>query len=86
MDKEIIEKAVDKNPFKLGKRIAGTNIKIISERQARKENPDYFLILPWYFRDEFIRRERRFLEKGRKLIFPLPKLEIYQTTSPTKTQ
>jgi hypothetical protein len=39
-------------------------------------NPDYYLVLPWHFRDEFIERERQILERGTKLIFPLPQIEI----------
>jgi len=39
-------------------------------------NPDYYLVLPWHFKDEFIERERDILERGTQLIFPLPKIEI----------
>jgi hypothetical protein len=39
-------------------------------------NPDYYLVLPWHFKDEFIKREREILERGTQLIFPLPKIEI----------
>jgi hypothetical protein len=39
--------------------------------------PDYFLALPWYFKEEFIKREKDFIKKGGKFIFPLPKMEIY---------
>lgn len=77
LNKKIIEKAADKNSFKWGKKISGTDIEIVSEKQARQEKPDYFLILPWYFKEEFIKREKKYLEKGGKLIFPLPKLSIY---------
>jgi hypothetical protein len=41
-------------------------------------NPDYYLILPWHFRNEFIKREQSFLKKGGRFIFPLPKIEIYK--------
>ena len=77
LDNDLIDAAVDKNPFKWGKKISNTNIPIISEKQARKEKPDYFLALPWYFKEEFIKREAEFIEKGGKFIFPLPKMEIF---------
>ena len=32
--------------------------------------PDYFLVLPWHFKDSIIRREQAFLASGGKLIFP----------------
>lgn len=71
-----IAAAADRNPEKWRRRLPGTNISIISEQDARDANPDYFLALPWHFREEFIERERAFLERGGKFIFPLPELEI----------
>ena len=54
----------------------GSNIPIISEKTSRSKKPDYYLVLPWHFRKEFIKREDKFLSKGGKLIFPLPKVQI----------
>ena len=39
-------------------------------------NPDVLIVFPWHFKDEIINREREFLEKGGKLLFPLPTIEI----------
>jgi hypothetical protein len=64
------------NAFKYDKFTPGTNIKIISENKAKKMNPDYFLVLPWHFRDFIIQKEKSFLNNGGKLIFPLPDIEI----------
>ena len=55
----------------------GTYIPIISEDEAKVLNPDYYLVLPWHFRDFIIEKEKKFLESGGKLIFPLPIIEIY---------
>lgn len=71
-----IKKAVERNPEKYGKIISSVGIPIISEEQARIDNPDYMLILPWFFKSEFLRREKKYLKKGGHFIFPLPKLEI----------
>ena len=76
LDGSIIEAAADRNPDKFGARTLGTNIPIISEEDSRAMKPDYYLVLPWHFRDEFLKRERRTLESGVKMIFPLPRLEI----------
>ncbi len=59
----------------------GTNIPIISEADSRAMNPDYYLVLPWHFKAEFLEREKETLEKGIGLIFPLPKIEIYKNNS-----
>lgn len=76
LDNKLIEKAVERNPEKWGKKIASVGIPIISEDQARKERPDYMLVLPWFFRDEFIEREKGYLRSGGKFIFPLPYLNV----------
>ncbi len=70
--------AADRNPNKFGKTIVGTGIPIISEQEARERKPDYFLVLPWYFIDEFIPREREFLKTGGKFIIPLPSFQIIE--------
>jgi NDP-4-keto-2,6-dideoxyhexose 3-C-methyltransferase len=68
--------AVERNPAKVGKKIASIGVPIISEDQARSDNPEYMLVSPWFFRDEFIEREKDYLAGGGKLIFPLPTLEV----------
>lgn len=77
LDNNLITKAAERNPYKWGKITVGTNIPIVSEDEAREDKPDYFLVLPWYFREEFIRREEKYLKSGGKFIFPLPEFEIY---------
>jgi|SRR6185369_13574440 len=76
LDNKLIEKAVERNPEKWGTKIASVGIPIISEEQARKEKPDYMLVLPWFFKDEFLKREKQYLESGGHFIFPLPVLEV----------
>jgi NDP-4-keto-2,6-dideoxyhexose 3-C-methyltransferase len=76
LDNTLIKKAVERNPEKWGKIIASVGIPIISEEQARKDKPDYMLVLPWFFKKEFLSREKKYLQKGGKFIFPLPKITI----------
>ena len=64
------------DPAKHGARTIGTEIPIIAEEESRAMKPDYYLVLPWHFRDEFLRRERPTIIAGTRMIFPLPKLEI----------
>ena len=64
------------NKFKYNKFTPGTNIKIISEKEAKLKKPDYLLVLPWHFKDHIIKREQEFLKNGGKLIFPFPDIEI----------
>lgn len=64
------------NAFKFNRYTPGTKIKIISEKIIKKKKPDYLLVLPWHFRDFIIKKEKKFLNDGGKLIFPLPQIEI----------
>tara|TARA_B100000700_G_C15021643_1_gene846026 strand:+ start:1274 stop:2536 length:1263 start_codon:yes stop_codon:yes gene_type:complete len=77
INNKLIDAAAERNEWKYGHRTPGTNIPIISEEDSRKLKPDYYLVLPWHFKEEFIKREKDFINNGGKLIFPLPKLEIY---------
>ncbi|MEK7285738.1 MAG: class I SAM-dependent methyltransferase [Nitrospirota bacterium] len=64
------------NPDKFGCFTPGTHIPIISEKEARAMKPDYFLVLPWHFKDGIVRREKEFLSNGGRMIFPFPEIEI----------
>ena len=59
----------------------GTDIPIVSEAQSRAMKPDYYLVLPWHFKEEFLQRERDILARGTSLIFPLPSIEIISGAS-----
>ena len=59
LDNSVIYAAAERNPDKWGKVTVGTRIPIISEVEARAAKPDYFLVLPWHFIEEFkVRRKR----------------------------
>lgn len=76
LDSRLITAAAERNPIKWGKKTIGTNIPIISEEEARHAMPDYFLVLPWHFLPEFLKREEKFLASGGKFIVPLPEIKI----------
>ena len=76
LDSSLIDCIADRSSYKWGLKTVGTNIPIVSEAEARKENYDYMLVMPWHFINEFIEREKEFLEKGGKFIIPCPKFEI----------
>ena len=76
LDNKLITAAVERNPEKWGKKIASLDIPIISEEQARKEKPDYLLVLPWFFKEEFLEREKEYLAQGGHFIFALPEFTV----------
>ena len=76
IDNKLIPFIAERNPKKYNLYTPGTKIKIISEKKSRNMKPDYYLVLPWHFKNEIIQRERSILKKGTFLIFPLPILSI----------
>ena len=76
IEKSIITVAAERNPDKYGARTLGTDIPIVSEADSRAMRPDYYLVLPWHFKEEFLQREADSLRQGIKFIFPLPNIEI----------
>lgn len=68
--------AVDRNPEKVGKKIASIGVPIISEEQARLDNPKYMLVSIWFFEPEVTKREAEYIKNGGTLIYPLPELKV----------
>jgi len=64
------------NADKFGCFTPGSLIPIVSEDEARRSKPDYFLVLPWHFRDSILERERAYLEGGGRFVFPLPRIDV----------
>jgi hypothetical protein len=73
---ELLPAIAEVNPDKYGCFTPGRRIPIVSEAGAHAMKPDYFLVLPWHFRDTLLHRESEFLRKAGKMIFPLPQIEI----------
>src|SRR5690606_10820158 len=78
IDHNLVECAAERNPDKFGARTLGTDIPIISEEESRAMKPDYYLVLPWHFKKEFIEREQETLRNGTGFIFPVPTVEIFK--------
>ena len=76
LDHNLITAAAERSPEKWGKYTIGTWIPIVSEAEAREAQPDYFLVLPWAFFNEFYVRENKWRAKGGKFIVPLPEFRV----------
>ena len=66
----------ERNKNKYGLFTPGTKIKIISEKTSRNLKPNYYLVLPWHFKNEILKREKKAIKQGIKFIFPLPNIKI----------
>lgn len=78
LDHTLITGAAERSPEKYGKFTVGTMIPIVSEAEARMNKPDYFLVLPYAFIDEFVEREKdqEWRKTGGKFIVPLPEFRL----------
>lgn len=76
IDSSLVVAAADRNPDKWGAHMLGTDIPIVSEERARAARPDHFLVLPYHFIDEFVRREREFLARGGTFMLPIPEVRV----------
>ncbi len=76
LDHRFIAGASEKNPDKFGKKTVGTLIPIVSDEEARKARPDYFLVLPWHFLKVFVKQEKKYLSSGGRFIVPLPQMKL----------
>ena len=76
IDDSVLDFIADRNPLKVGSFTPGTKFSIKSEEHSRRLKPDYYLVLPWHFKLEILKREKKIRQAGTKFIFPLPNLEI----------
>lgn len=70
--KEMLPAISDRYAEKVGLRTLGTDIRVVSEEEARDMKPSAMLVLIWFFKDELLKRERDYIEGGGKLFFPMP--------------
>lgn len=76
LNKDDITAIAERSPYKFGLQTIGTEIPIISEEEMRAARPDYLLVLPWHFIDEFQSREAEFFARGGKMIVPCPNFKV----------
>ena len=64
------------NEDKFGAFTPGTLIPIVSETDAKRMGPDFFLVLPWHFREAILSREAQYRRAGGKFVFPMPSVSV----------
>jgi hypothetical protein len=77
LDHNYVDYIAERSEYKYGLKTAGTKIPIIAEADMRADHPDYLIILPWHFINEFAERETEYINKGGKFIVPCPKFLVY---------
>lgn len=73
---DLVTAIAERSPYKFGLETVGSRIPIVSEEDMRAAKPDYLLVLPWHFIDEFVKREQEFIAAGGKLVVPCPQFQV----------
>jgi SAM-dependent methyltransferase len=77
VQRDQIEFAVDRNPFKHGRFLPGTHIPVHPPEHLDAEKPDYVVIMPWNLRSEISAQLAHVREWGGKLVVFVPELEVW---------
>jgi len=73
---DTLDYAAEKAPLKIGLYTPGMHIPVIDEAVAMQHPPDYFLLLPWNFKDELLRKNEAYRARGGKFILPIPQPHV----------
>jgi hypothetical protein len=73
---DLIEIVVDKNVHKQGKFMPGLHNPIYDTTAIDERKPDYLLLLVWNLKDEILKQQAAYRERGGKFIVPIPFPEI----------
>lgn len=84
LTKEKIPYISERNSIKVGLKCLGSDIELISEKEAREINPEAFIVLPWNFKKEIVEREKDYLNRGGKLMFVMPYPHVVSKSGETK--
>lgn len=84
IDTTMVKAIWERQDQKWGRQTVGTRIPIISEADGRQKRPDALLVLPWHFADEFLRREKEYLDVGGEIVIPLPEFRIVKSVEVTE--
>ena len=67
---EVIEFTTEELMPKVGFYTPGTHIPVVHINEARKNHPDYYLMLAWPYKDAILKKEAEFVKNGGKFIVP----------------
>ena len=71
IDRRTFLYATEELSTKVGLFTPGVHLPVIDVREARKNPPDYFLLLSWNYRDKILKKERNFLKGGGHFVVPI---------------
>jgi SAM-dependent methyltransferase len=76
--RDLVEFAVDRNPYKHGRYTPGTRIPIRPPEALDEARPDYVVIMPWNLRREISQQLAHVAGWGGRLVTFLPRLQVFE--------
>ena len=76
IDREYVEYVVDKNLYKQGLYLPGSNLPIKDPQEIKNTKPDFVMILPWNIKEEIMKDILFIRDWGGKFVIPIPEVKI----------
>lgn len=81
IDGRYLDYMIDDAPAKMGLYTPGSHLEIRNSKALESDQPDYIVIFAWAFYQEIAAKCKNYIEKGGRLITPLPDVRIIMSSN-----